>query len=250
MEKPEASSAANQPETDDPNGELPPGDHPLEIAARRGIGPLSPQAQEVWHGNARPCVSCGLLVLRDQRECDHCGQDLSDEMLAKMRVHAGPWYVLEHLRPFPGVSLERIIRQVRRGVLTETSIIRGPATDFQWRFAGETPGVCRYFGKCWSCHRPVTGSDSYCPACLVYLGHDAPEPAQTAPVKAQTADTAVADDVEEPWLQRRRSSRNSPPRWAMHRACAARPSGTTRRESARSARPGWRLGSSCWSSPR
>ena len=113
MDKPEASTAPEQPVNADPESELPPGDHPLEIAARRGIGPLSPQAEEVWHGNAKPCVSCGLLVLRDQRECDQCGQDLGDDMLAKMRAHAGPWYVLEHLHPFPGVSLERVIRQIR-----------------------------------------------------------------------------------------------------------------------------------------
>lgn len=149
--------------------QLPMGDHPLEVAARRGIGPLSTLANEHWHGQAKPCVSCGLLVMRDQRQCDHCGQDLSDVMLEKMRAHAGPWYVLEHLRPFPGVSLERIIRQINRGVLTETSIIRGPFTDFQWRFAVETPGICRHFGKCWKCHKDVSSSDLHCQHCLAYL---------------------------------------------------------------------------------
>ncbi|MGB0715709.1 MAG: hypothetical protein ACPGXK_07520 [Phycisphaerae bacterium] len=148
---------------------IPMGDHPLEIAARRGIGPLSQLASENWHGQAKPCVSCGLLVMRDQRQCDHCGQDLSDGMMEKMKAHAGPWYVLEHLRPFPGVSLERIVRQINRGVLTETSIIRGPATDFQWRFAVETPGICRHFGKCWKCHCDVGSNDLHCQRCLAYL---------------------------------------------------------------------------------
>ena len=40
-------------------------------------------------------------------------------MLVKMQTHCGPWYVHEHVRPFPGVSLERLILQVRRGVLTK-----------------------------------------------------------------------------------------------------------------------------------
>ncbi|MCH7807768.1 MAG: hypothetical protein IIB60_00975 [Planctomycetes bacterium] len=159
---------------------MPAGDHPLEVAARRGIGPLSGKGREIWHGHAAPCVSCGLLVLRDQRECNHCGQDLSDEMLDKMRAHAGPWHVHEHLHPFPGVSLERIIRQIRRKLLTETSIVRGPATDFQWRFAVETPGLCRYFGRCWKCYKRVSGSDSYCPACLSYLSFDKPQPIEPA----------------------------------------------------------------------
>jgi hypothetical protein len=116
------------------------------------------------------------LVLRDQRECDHCGQDLGDEMIEKMRAHAGPWDVYEHLRPFPGISLERIIRQIRRGVLTETSIVRGPATDFQWRFAVEVPGLCRYFSRCWHCHAEVSPSDTYCGSCLTYLAFDKPQP--------------------------------------------------------------------------
>lgn len=162
---------------DDP----PPGDHPLEIAARAGIGPLSPLGEQAWHGYTAPCVSCGQLVQRSAVACDHCGQDLSDDMLETMRRHAGPWYVLEHVRPFPGVKLERVIRQILRGVLTETSIIRGPATEYQWRFAGETPGFCRYFSRCWKCHRHVAQTELYCPACLSYLDFEKPRETAVVP---------------------------------------------------------------------
>lgn len=207
----------------------PPGDHPLEVAARRGIGPLSAKAQAIWHGDAKPCVSCGLIVLRDQRECDHCGQDLGDEMIEKMRAHAGPWYVFEHLRPFPGVSLERIIRQIRRGVLTETSIVRGPSTDFQWRFAVETPGLCRYFSKCWKCQGTVSASDAYCPSCLAYLSHDTPVPAQSASPPAGDSATADAPHptaelqelsaaVHGPLVPKRESVWDDPPRIGPFRA--------------------------------
>ncbi len=154
---------------------VPPGNHPLEVAARRGFGPLSPLAARAWHGNARPCVTCGQLVPRDALVCDHCGQDLSPAMIEKMRAHAGPWYVLEHVRPFPGVSLDRIVRQIRRGLITETSIVRGPATDYQWRFAVETPGLCRYFSRCWQCHRTIAPSDARCPHCLAYLSFEQPK---------------------------------------------------------------------------
>lgn len=166
------------PEFDDG---LPPGEHALEVAARAGFGPLSPLAQEAWHGQATPCVSCGQLVHRDDQSCEHCGQDLSEEMIQKMRQHAGPWFVLEHVRPFPGVSLERVIRQIRRGLITETSIVRGPSNDYQWRFAVETPGLCRYFGKCWCCHGAVTLSDAYCPHCLHYLSFEKPRPGAQVP---------------------------------------------------------------------
>lgn len=166
------------PEFDDG---LPEGGHALEVAARAGFGPLSPLAQEVWHGQGVPCVSCGQLVHRDDPNCEHCGQDLSEEMIQKMRQHAGPWFVLEHVRPFPGVSLERVIRQIRRGLITETSIVRGPSNDYQWRFAVETPGLCRYFEKCWCCHGPVSLSDTYCPHCLHYLSFEKPRPMAQIP---------------------------------------------------------------------
>jgi len=102
-------------------------------------------------------------------------------MLEKMRAHAGPWYVLEHVRPFPGVSVERVIRQIRRGLITETSIVRGPATDHQWRFAVEAPGLCRYFGKCWNCHEEVSPSDTYCQHCLSFLSFEKPKSAPAVP---------------------------------------------------------------------
>lgn len=192
----------------------PPGDHPLEIAARRGLGPLSARGREVWHGEAVPCVSCGQLVRRGDIECDDCGQDLTPEMIEKMRAHAGPWYVLEHVRPFPGVTLERIVRQIRRGLLTETSIVRGPATDYQWRFAVETPGLCRYFGRCWHCHDEVGTEETYCKACLSYLGFGKPK-AAPAPRSPNTPDSSpkaetAADEHVDHDAERARHVLNAP----------------------------------------
>jgi len=190
------------PPDEDPNllsdYELPPGNHALEIAARRGIGPLSLLGRDAWHGEARPCVSCGQLVRRDALECDQCGQDLSEQMLDKMRIHCGPWYVHEHVRPFPGVTLERIVRQIRRGVIGETSIIRGPETNHQWRFAVETPGICRFFNSCWQCQEEIETTDAHCPDCGAPLGFgvrpnvrvDAPPTtAQTTPALEPTANS-------------------------------------------------------------
>jgi hypothetical protein len=151
------------------DGELPPGNHPIEVAARNGFGPLSARAREVWHGDGMPCVSCGALVPRTQESCPHCEQDLRADMLAKMRAYAGPWYVYEHVRPFPGVTFERLVRQIQRGLLTETSIVRGPSTNHQWRFAVETPGLSRYFGRCWRCHVGVMLADTHCTACRAPL---------------------------------------------------------------------------------
>ncbi len=90
-------------------------------------------------------------------------------MLWTMQKHAGPWYVLEHVRPFPGVKIERLIRQIRRGVLTATTIVRGPTTFGQWRYAAETPGLSKYLGLCWRCQGPVQADDVICRACRVTL---------------------------------------------------------------------------------
>lgn len=157
------------------------GNHPSEIAARQGYGPLSPLASQVWHGESKPCVTCGQLVQRDAAECAHCGQNLQPEMIDKMRARAGPWYVLEHLRPFPGVGLDLIIRQIRRGLITETSIVRGPSTDYQWRYAVETRGLSKYFNRCWNCYTLLTPADTYCQSCKEYLLFDQAQSVQSAP---------------------------------------------------------------------
>jgi hypothetical protein len=141
----------------------------LELAAQRGIGPLSALGAKSWHGEAKPCPSCGQLIRRTASVCDQCGQDLSPKMLLKMQAHCGPWYVLEHVRPFPGVTLERLVLQARRGVLTPTTIIRGPTTYHQWRFAAETPALSKHLGVCWRCQGAVSPADQQCPLCRVNL---------------------------------------------------------------------------------
>lgn len=170
---PAATQPCQQPQTP-AGGEIPSGDHPLEEAARRGFGPLSPASIENWHGDAHPCVTCGQLVRRNAPTCDDCGQDLSPAMIERMRAHAGPWYVLEHVRPFPGVSVERVIRQVNRGLITETSIVRGPTTDYQWRFAVETPGLCRLFNRCWRCHGEAALAEAQCRTCGASVSFEHP----------------------------------------------------------------------------
>ena len=195
MNRVQNAAPTEQPMPPEYDDDLPPGDHPLEVAARDGIGPLSPIGRKVWHGNAIPCVTCGQLVLRDQTECHHCQQDLSPEMIAKMRAHAGPWYVLEHVRPFPGVTLERIVKQIRRGLLTETSIVRGPATDYQWRFVVETPGLCRYFGRCWNCHEAVSPADNCCLNCHSSLALNQGRPKVRTPRNEASEPTRPPEQV-------------------------------------------------------
>jgi RNA polymerase subunit RPABC4/transcription elongation factor Spt4 len=136
---------------------------------------------KVWHGEAAPCVSCGELNRRSDTMCRHCGQDLSLQMITRMQTHAGPWYVYEHVRPFPGVTLERLVRQIRRGLLVGTTIVRGPTTYSQWRFAAETPGLSKYLGVCWNCQGSVHEQETYCPACGIHLDHPPGEAPMESP---------------------------------------------------------------------
>jgi hypothetical protein len=147
----------------------------VEVGAQRGLGPLSPLGQISWHGEARPCVSCGQLMRRTAARCEHCGQLHTGDMIQKMRRYSGPWYVLEHVRPFPGVSKERLVVQARRGVLTMSTIVRGPSTHHQWRFAAETPGLSKYLGVCWACQAHVHADDLTCPVCRKDLESDGEE---------------------------------------------------------------------------
>ncbi len=176
-------------------------DHPLAVAARAGFGPLSLLSKEAWHGDSTPCSSCGQLNPRSATLCGSCHQDLSQPMLQKMAENSGPWFVYDNLRPIPGISLERVLLQIKRGLINRTTIIRGPTTYYQWRFATETPLVARHLGRCWNCQEKLIRTDErYCPKCKAVLnGHfrpgqfDIPDSKPTEPPPtAYPADQVVA----------------------------------------------------------
>ena len=184
MPEPVAPGISTTPESE--------ADHPLAVAARNGIGPLSARAREVWHGQSAPCASCAQLNDREAQRCAHCGQDLSGPMLEKMAKHSGPWFVYDNVRPFPGVSLERIVSLIRRGALQPTSIVRGPTTRYQWRYAIEAPVISRHLGRCWRCQATVSLDDSACPECNVAL-HGSYKQDQLQPPGAPPAPADMED---------------------------------------------------------
>ncbi len=168
--------------------------HPLVIGQKSGLGPLSPAGKEVWHGHATPCVSCGQLILRTESKCSSCGQAHNDEMLAKMARLSGPWFVFDHAHPFPGVSVDRILRLIERGQLVRTSIVRGPTTFYQWRFATEAPLVAQHLGFCWKCQHRVSANAHSCLACKTSLNGRGEESAHV------TDTTHAGEDAQDPPL--------------------------------------------------
>ncbi|MCH8964839.1 MAG: zinc ribbon domain-containing protein [Planctomycetes bacterium] len=191
MPEPAASDISTTPDSE--------ADHPLTVAARNGIGPLSARSREVWHGQSAPCASCAQLNDREAQRCAHCGQDLSAPMLEKMAKHSGPWFVYDNVRPFPGVSLERIVSLIRRGALQPTSIVRGPTTRYQWRYAIEAPIISRHLGRCWRCQATVILDDSACPECNVVLQgsykQDQLQPPGEPPAPAEMEDLPASGEL-------------------------------------------------------
>ena len=191
MPEPAASDISTTPDSE--------ADHPLTVAARNGIGPLSARSREVWHGQSAPCASCAQLNDREAQRCAHCGQDLSEPMLEKMAKHSGPWFVYDNVRPFPGVSLERIVSLIRRGTLQPTSIVRGPTTRYQWRYAIEAPIISRHLGRCWRCQATVILDDSACPECNVVLQgsykQDQLQPPGEPPAPAEMEDLPASGEL-------------------------------------------------------
>ena len=191
MPEPAASGISTTPDSE--------ADHPLTVAARNGIGPLSARSREVWHGQSAPCASCAQLNDREAQRCAHCGQDLSAPMLEKMAKHSGPWFVYDNVRPFPGVSLERMVSLIRRGALQPTSIVRGPTTRYQWRYAIEAPIISRHLGRCWRCQATVILDDSACPECNVVLQgsykQDQLQPPGEPPAPAEMEDLPASGEL-------------------------------------------------------
>lgn len=168
-------------------------DDPLAVGSRRGIGPLSMHSDKIWHGNSAPCASCAQLNTREAQHCTHCGQNLGQDMLQKMARHSGTWFVFDTVHPFPGVSLERMLSLIKRGALKATSIVRGPTTFYQWRFAIETPLIARHLGRCWSCHAEVAPADQDCPQCEVLLDGRSDVEQEHLPPPISSIQTAAGD---------------------------------------------------------
>jgi len=139
-------------------------------------------------------------------------------MADRMRAFAGPWYVLDHVRPFPGVTYERFVRQIRRGVLTETTVVRGPTTDHQWRFAAEAPGLSKYLGVCWKCHGRVIPREITCPSCGVDLGELTDHSTNGRMTHVGAIPPTDPPEVESPALKELRAVIETMPRPAMQDA--------------------------------
>jgi hypothetical protein len=119
------------------------------------------------------CPYCGLTQAPGER-CQDCG-GLFDTLSRKAtQIAMGPWYIRDKSLPFrPGCSYEVLLKQIRNGKITRSTVIRGPTTRQFWSVARNVPGVAHLLGYCHRCGRHVAATAAQCPHCQ--------EPFQTPP---------------------------------------------------------------------
>lgn len=78
----------------------------------------------------------------------------------------GPWYIRDKQNPFrPGCSFEVLLKQLEKGKIKPTTILRGPTTRQYWSVARNVPGISQYVGYCYACGEHVDKKDKSCGKC-------------------------------------------------------------------------------------
>ena len=112
------------------------------------------------------CPFCGAFNTDVGRPCRHCRTEDTTAARAAARKRVGPWFVLQSKNPAaPGMSLSALLTLIRQGMVTDRSVIRGPATGQLWRLAGKVRGISREFGSCYGCGGDLYAADPVCPHC-------------------------------------------------------------------------------------
>jgi hypothetical protein len=82
------------------------------------------------------------------------------------KARIGPWYVLQTRNPAaPGMKLATLQALVRKGLVTPTSIVRGPTTHQLWKTAARVKGLSRELGRCYGCGERIHPIAETCPHC-------------------------------------------------------------------------------------
>ncbi len=112
------------------------------------------------------CPFCGAFNAGVGQPCRHCRTEDTTAARAAARKRVGPWFVLNARNPAaPGLSLTALTAMIRSGLVTDRSVIRGPATGQLWRLAGKVRGISREFGCCYGCGGDLYAADPVCPHC-------------------------------------------------------------------------------------
>ncbi|MFA7237233.1 MAG: zinc ribbon domain-containing protein [Phycisphaeraceae bacterium] len=112
------------------------------------------------------CPYCGNTQTEPEDRCAACGGFFDPLSLKVTQQHMGPWFVRDRNNPFrPGCSFEVLVRQIEKGKLKPTTIIRGPTTKQYWSVARHVPGVSHLLGYCHNCGAHVDANAESCGKC-------------------------------------------------------------------------------------
>jgi len=118
----------------------------------------------------KTCPYCGHDIPEAATICRYCEEPLDARARRRQKKRAGDWSLLSaRASATRGVSFRQMVEWVADGTVNENSSVSGPTTEFQWRFACETPRLSKYLGVCYQCGSPVKSSDAVCAACRVNL---------------------------------------------------------------------------------
>lgn len=111
------------------------------------------------------CPYCGDEQPRGAA-CGSCRGRVDAASRQATHAQMGPWFVRDAARPFaPGCSLETLARLVERGVVTRSTVVRGPGSQQFWMRAERVAGISHWFGVCHACAGAVAPGSAACPAC-------------------------------------------------------------------------------------
>lgn len=112
------------------------------------------------------CPYCGNTQTEPEDRCAACGGFFDPLSLKVTQQHMGPWFVRDRNNPFrPGCTYEVLVKQIEKGKIKPTTIIRGPTTRQFWSVARHVPGVANLLGYCHHCGTHVEPSAESCSNC-------------------------------------------------------------------------------------
>src|SRR6516162_10245360 len=86
------------------------------------------------HHHHHVCPFCGSLNEDASKPCPKCTLADTPAMRQATKARIGPWYVLQTRNPAaPGMKFATLQALMRKGLVTATSIVRGPTTHQLWR---------------------------------------------------------------------------------------------------------------------
>lgn len=112
------------------------------------------------------CPYCGNAQTAPEDRCAGCGGFFDPLSLKVTQQHMGPWFIRDRNAPFrPGCSYEVLVKQIEKGKVKATTILRGPTTRQFWSVARNVPGVAHLLGYCHACGAHCQKTDENCSEC-------------------------------------------------------------------------------------